>query len=160
MVAIAPAGMWAKHDPWRCTLQLAGQYRMGRAFAPAMRHDRLRDVLMHGTVARGRAITADAAIRIADDYSRTPTFRAHLRATRRARFKDGHVINVPVTVAWGERERLIPAKAQLRDELPAQTRFVTLEGCGHLAMWDDPELVAATILEGTATTEATRAATE
>src|SRR5215212_1454183 len=33
VVALAPAGMWAKHDPWRCTAQLASQYRMGRLFA-------------------------------------------------------------------------------------------------------------------------------
>jgi pimeloyl-ACP methyl ester carboxylesterase len=97
----------------------------------------------------------DAAIRIADDYSRTPTFRDHLRATRRERFKDGQGIDVPVTVAWGAKERLIPAKAQLRDELPVLTRFVTLQNCGHLAMWDDPELVARTILDGTTTSEAT-----
>jgi pimeloyl-ACP methyl ester carboxylesterase len=54
-----------------------------------------------------------------------------------------------VTVAWGERERWIPAKARRRDELPGQTRWVELSGCGHLPMWDDPDLIARTILEGT-----------
>jgi len=55
---------------------------------------------------------------------------------------------VPVTIAWGEKERLIPMKARMRDELPPHTRFVDLPGCGHLPMWDDPDLVARTILEG------------
>lgn len=155
VVAIAPAGMWAKHDPWRCTFQLASQYRMGRLFAPlmrrAMQHDRLRGALMHGTVERGSAMSAEAATRIADDYAATPTFRQHLRQTRRARFKEGRDIDVPVTVGWGAKERLIPVKARLRDELPPQTRYVELQNCGHLAMWDDPQLVARTILEGTAT---------
>jgi len=157
VVAIAPAGMWAKHDPWRCTFQLASQYRMGRLLAPlmrrAMQHERLRGVLMHGTIDHGREVSPDAAIRIADDYAATPTFPQHLRATRRARFRDGRGIRVPVTVAWGDKERLIPAKARLRDELPSQTRFVVLEGCGHLAMWDAPELVARIILEGTPSVE-------
>jgi pimeloyl-ACP methyl ester carboxylesterase len=38
---------------------------------------------------------------------------------------------VPLTVAWGDKERLIPAKARRRDELPAHTRFLTLADCGH-----------------------------
>jgi pimeloyl-ACP methyl ester carboxylesterase len=160
VVAIAPAGLWARHDPWRCTLQLSGQYRMGRLFAPlmrrAMQHDRLRGALMRGSLDRGRAMPAEAATRIADDYSTTATFRQHLRETRRARFKEGQQIDVPVTVAWGAKERLIPPKARLRDELPPQTRYVELDGCGHLAMWDDPELVAKTILEGTAISDSAR----
>ena len=53
-----------------------------------------------------------------------------------------------VTIAWGEKDRLLPKKARLLDELPPQTREVTLPGCGHLPMWDDPELVARTILDG------------
>ena len=34
----------------------------------------------------------------------------------------------------------------IRRQLP-EADFVPLEGLGHLAMWDDPELVARTILE-------------
>lgn len=85
---------------------------------------------------------------MARTYARTPTFDAHLAATRRDRFRDGHDINVPVTVAWGDKERLIPAKARRRDELPEHTRVVTLPGCGHSPMWGDPHLVARTILTG------------
>jgi pimeloyl-ACP methyl ester carboxylesterase len=43
---------------------------------------------------------------------------------------------------------LLPAGGRLRDELPDHTRFVTLPDCGHVPMWDDPALVARTILEG------------
>ena len=62
---------------------------------------------------------AEAAIEIASAYAATPTFDAHLAATRKTRFRDGRDIAVPVTVAWGEKEKLIPAKARLGDELPA-----------------------------------------
>ena len=58
------------------------------------------------------------------------------------------MIDVPVTVAFGERERLIPKSGRLRDELPAHTRWIELGGCGHVPTWDDPALVARTILEG------------
>jgi pimeloyl-ACP methyl ester carboxylesterase len=154
VIAIAPAGLWARRDPWRCTVQLASQYRMGRLFAPvtpwAMRHDGMRSFLMHSTVARPRQMPSEAAMEIAETYARTPSFKAHLAATRRARFQDGRELRIQITIAWGDKERLIPAKARRRDELPAGTRFVTLENCGHLAMWDDPNMVAETILQATA----------
>ena len=56
--------------------------------------------------------------------------------------------NVPVTVAWGSRDRILPVvQAQrARQALPA-ARHVSLPDCGHVPMSDDPELVAQVILE-------------
>ena len=152
VVAIAPAGLWPKRDPWRCVVQLAGQHKLGGLFAPLtprlMRSAAGRSFLLSGTMAKPRQIPPEAAVEMATEFARTPDFEAHLAATRRARFRDGRRIDVPVTVAWGDKERLIPAKARRRDELPEQTAFPTLPGCGHSPMWDDPPLVAATILGG------------
>jgi pimeloyl-ACP methyl ester carboxylesterase len=152
VIAIAPAGLWPKRDPWRCTLQLSSQYRLGRLFAPLvprlMRSELGRTLLLSGTVARPRQMPTEAAIEMATTYARTPSFRAHLAATRRERFRDGQGIDVPVVVAWGDKDRLIPTKARRRDELPLHTRFITFPECGHSPMWDDPKLVAETILEG------------
>ena len=152
-VALAPAGLWPKRDPWRCVIQLKSQHTLGRIFAPLtpslMRSSLGRTLLLRGTVAKPRQMPAEAAIELATTFARTPSFDKHLAATRRERFRDGHGIEVPVTVAWGDKERLIPAKARRRDELPAHTHFVTLPDCGHIPMWDDPQLVADTILDGT-----------
>jgi pimeloyl-ACP methyl ester carboxylesterase len=152
VVAIAPAGLWPKRDPWRCTLQLSSQYRLGRRFAPLvpglMRSELGRTLLLRGTVAKPGRMPAEAAIEMAMTYARTPTFRAHLAATRRERFRGGQGIHVPVVIAWGDKDRLIPAKARRREELPEHARFVTLPACGHSPMWDDPELVTETILTG------------
>ncbi len=61
----------------------------------------------------------------------------------------GYPEEVPVTIAWGERDRLVgPPKENRR---PAGARFLVLPGVGHTPMWDDPELVARTLLEGSAT---------
>jgi pimeloyl-ACP methyl ester carboxylesterase len=55
----------------------------------------------------------------------------------------------PATIAWGERDRLLihsrqaPRAARL---LPG-CRHVTLRGCGHVPMTDDPEQVARVILD-------------
>ena len=56
---------------------------------------------------------------------------------------------LPVTIAWGTRDRLLPqgqilvAKAWLPD-----ARLVPLPGCGHVPMTDDPALVARVLLRG------------
>jgi pimeloyl-ACP methyl ester carboxylesterase len=64
----------------------------------------------------------------------------------------GYPPEVPVTIAWAERDRLVgPPKPHRR---PAGARFLVLPGVGHTPTWDDPELVARTLLEGSATSTA------
>lgn len=53
--------------------------------------------------------------------------------------------DIPVTLAWGEKDRLLgPPRPERR---PAGARFLVLPGVGHVPTWDDPELVARTILD-------------
>jgi pimeloyl-ACP methyl ester carboxylesterase len=54
---------------------------------------------------------------------------------------------LPVTIAWGEHDRLLIRRQQRRAQrvLPG-VRHVTLRGCGHVPMWDDPEQVASVVL--------------
>ncbi len=54
--------------------------------------------------------------------------------------------DTPITLAWPEFDRLVAKPARL----PSWIRSVDLPGCGHLPMWDDPELVAETLLAGSA----------
>jgi hypothetical protein len=44
---------------------------------------------------------------------------------------------------------LLPGVARRRDELPDQTRWVTLSGCGHIPMFDDPQAVVDLLLRST-----------
>jgi pimeloyl-ACP methyl ester carboxylesterase len=56
------------------------------------------------------------------------------------------------TIAWAEKDRLLLAGRQApraRRWLP-EARHVTLHGCGHVPMWDDPEQVAQAILDARA----------
>jgi pimeloyl-ACP methyl ester carboxylesterase len=154
VVAIAPAGLWRRRDPWRCSLRLWGMYQLGRLAAPsvrrALRSEAGRVRLLRGTVAKPLNLSEEEARDVIETYNNTPTLTKHLAQTRRARFRDGGEIQVPVTVAWGDDERLIPPSARRPDELPSHTRTVTLSGCGHIPFWDDPEQVAEMILEATA----------
>jgi pimeloyl-ACP methyl ester carboxylesterase len=65
----------------------------------------------------------------------------------------GYPPEVPVTIAWAELDRLVgPPRPECR---PAGAEFLVLPGVGHTPMWDDPELVARTLLDGS-TVPATR----
>lgn len=60
VVALAPAGLWPKRDPWRCTVQLWTEHKMGRLFAPIvprlMRTELGRSALLRNTLAKPRQI--------------------------------------------------------------------------------------------------------
>ncbi len=82
------------------------------------------------------------------DMATAAGFGETLRAAMRSNFRDGAAIGVPVTIAFGNRDRvLLPVIARRRTHLPEQTRCHTLGGCGHIAMFDDPEAVAALLIE-------------
>jgi pimeloyl-ACP methyl ester carboxylesterase len=66
-----------------------------------------------------------------------------MRASRFTALAD---IDVPVTLAWPEYDRLVARPRSLPDAV----RSVVLRGCGHLPTWDDPEQVARVLLEGSA----------
>ena len=101
--------------------------------------------------ARPWRIPADEAAGAMRNLARSPGFEATLEAIADHRF-GGHTLDCPVTVAWGEKDRLLiysRQSARARRLLP-DARHVTLHGCGHVPTWDDPEQVARVLLEGSA----------
>jgi pimeloyl-ACP methyl ester carboxylesterase len=58
-------------------------------------------------------------------------------------------VEVPVTIAWGSKDRILPPSNAViaRRRLPA-ARFIKLTGCGHVPMTDDPAAVARVLLDG------------
>ncbi|MEU6239235.1 alpha/beta fold hydrolase, partial [Kitasatospora sp. NPDC047058] len=87
------------------------------------------------------AAAETAALRGATGFGPT------LAAGRGLRFT-GDLAALPVTVAWGTRDRILLRRQGVRalHELPG-ARLVRLDGCGHVPMSDDPELVARVILD-------------
>lgn len=58
------------------------------------------------------------------------------------------VKGLPVTVAWGTRDRILLRRQGIRAKrLIPEARLVRLPGCGHVPMNDDPALVARVILD-------------
>lgn len=56
---------------------------------------------------------------------------------------------VPVTIAWGADDRLLPRRQAIvaKAQLPS-AHFVLLRGCGHVPMTDNPAMVAGVLLRG------------
>ncbi|QLY29886.1 alpha/beta fold hydrolase [Nocardia huaxiensis] len=157
VVAIGPAGLWSPGMPRPTRLQfrlaLASAWLVRTPARTLLRFPAARAAVLSVPVKYPRRLTTAEAIGIVDDlYRSTPTLRRALHVAFHTRFEGGQHISTPMTVAFGSHDHMVrPGDSRFLDQLPAQTRVVTLPGCGHMPMWDDPELVARTILDGIAT---------
>jgi pimeloyl-ACP methyl ester carboxylesterase len=146
VTAIAPAGLWPQ--PLRARRNVAR--RLARTIRPVAaaltRSERGRRLALAGIVARPDRVPPAAAAHLVAAYAAATGFEAVNTAMRAGTFTGLDALAVPVTLAWPDRDRLV---ARRRD-LPPAVRSVTLHGCGHLPMWDDPEQVAEVLLSGSA----------
>jgi pimeloyl-ACP methyl ester carboxylesterase len=152
VTAVSPAGLWGRTAPRYLRLSLRQSRinaRVVRRLAPDAPRTRLSKTLFIAQASGHPSKVPDALVRAAIyDVATAPGFRDTLHGLERRRFRDGGGIRVPVTVAFGSRDRvLLPGLARRRGELPAHTRWVRLPELGHLAMFDDPRAVADLILE-------------
>lgn len=80
-----------------------------------------------------------------------PWFDATLPAIKPFEMTDPGPIGVPVTISWGEKDRLLlPRQAARAARAIPGARSVTLYGCGHVPTYDDPPQVTRVLLEGSA----------
>jgi pimeloyl-ACP methyl ester carboxylesterase len=152
ITALSPGGLWGRSAPItvRTTMRQARlNARIIRRLAPGAPRTRLAKALFMAQ-ATGQPFHVPRALarRSVHDMAAAPGFRKALRAAERRRFRDGAAIDVPVTVAFGSRDRVLPPViARRRRQLPAQTRWIRLPGVGHIPMFDDPEAVATLLLD-------------
>jgi pimeloyl-ACP methyl ester carboxylesterase len=148
--ALAPAGFWNMRDRvWALSV-------LTLLRASARTPQRLRSAVVNQPLLRlaaasmlfGRPSRLDAATILAD-------LAAFLQCTgfdQVARAGLSYVYaspapTVPVTVAWGSRDRILwPRQARRAAEILPEANHVMLDGCGHVPMGDDPEGVAQLIL--------------
>jgi pimeloyl-ACP methyl ester carboxylesterase len=152
---LSPAGF---HNDRERLFQRASLWTIRRATrAMAPRADR---VLKPGVVraatglqffAKPLRVPTDDMIASVRATAAAPWFDETLRAITEEGFTGGEKITVPVTIAWGEKDRLLlPRQARRAKAAISDARMVTLRGCGHIPMYDDPEQVARVLLEGSA----------
>jgi pimeloyl-ACP methyl ester carboxylesterase len=152
VVAISPAGLWRGHGAPHVPYVFGGLRFMARHFPQLLKAtvqiSLLRELAFAVPISVGsRRMPVRDALRAVDDLATSPAFEATFDNTRAA-FSGGSGIAVPVTVAFGDRDWIIPKRWRCRDELPAHTLWVEKQGWGHVPMWVDPVGVSHLILEG------------
>jgi pimeloyl-ACP methyl ester carboxylesterase len=111
-------------------------------------------------VARPERLTAAEAADNIGALAEAPWFDATLPALRAYEFPGAEAVEVPVTVAWGAKDRLLwPRQARRAARAIPRARVLLLDGCGHVPTWDDPEQVARVLLEGAAQPDSSPVAT-
>jgi pimeloyl-ACP methyl ester carboxylesterase len=151
--ALSPAGFHNDREMVYERINLKTAVRLARLLAPYA--DRIaasptaRKAAYALFVARPERLPAADAAQATRALAAAPWFDDTLAAALADRFGAGEQIRVPVTIAWGERDRLLlPRQAPRAVRAIPGARLLTLRGCGHVPTWDDPEQVARVILEG------------
>lgn len=151
--ALSPAGF---HTEREGAFQRASLWTMVRgARLLARRADRLmssravRVVAFGQVVAHPRRMPAPDAAASVRALAGAAWFDETLPTIVTDHFAGGQAIRVPVTIAWGERDRLLlPRQAARAARAIPAARMITLRGCGHVPTYDDPEQVAQVLLQG------------
>ena len=120
--------------------------RAGRILLPAVpaivRSRRGRRALLRGSIGHPDRVPPRAAARLVRSYVTSPGFDAANAAMRADVFSGADQIDAPVTLAWGELDRLLRRPRTK----PSHWRSFTLRDCGHIPTWDDPAQVARVLL--------------
>ncbi|GFH34773.1 alpha/beta fold hydrolase [Streptomyces pacificus] len=153
VTALSPAGFWSQAErryafgtllAMRRGARLVPEPVLGRLSRTAAGRAALTSTIYARPGRRSpQAVVAETrALRDATGFGET------LDAGREVLFTSD-VPGVPVTVAWGDRDRLLLRRQGIRAKqaIPG-ARLVRLPGCGHVPMSDDPALVARVILDG------------
>jgi pimeloyl-ACP methyl ester carboxylesterase len=163
VLALSPAGTWrARRD----VLRLVWMFRLGYAAmgspAPSAlaRFGVLRRAVLSRVVARPGRVSVEQLRGMLADMAGCELLPALLAGPAGAGWAEPmaefDVALCPVRIAWAERDRVIPFR---RYGLPMRrvvrgAEFGVLRGVGHVPMYDDPRLVARTILELTTSVDA------
>ncbi len=150
--AFSPAGFWeaATAAPTRAVARLRQTIRdtrRGRLVLPfAARSRRFRQWAMQLSAVHGERMTAANVVEAADDVLNCAVADDLLATTESIAPFDRQPC--PMTIVWAARDRVLPMaknSPRARALLP-DARYVVLDDVGHVPMFDDPVLVARTIL--------------
>jgi pimeloyl-ACP methyl ester carboxylesterase len=155
VTALAPAGFWTEPER-RYAFAVLTVARNGARLLPEVAVTRLSRTAVGRAALTGMLYgrpdlcppeTVVAGLRALRD---AVGFKATLQAGRAPGLFTGDIPDMPVTIAWGTRDRVLPywQAARAKAMIPG-ARLVRLDDCGHVPMNDAPELVAQVILTAT-----------
>jgi pimeloyl-ACP methyl ester carboxylesterase len=153
VTALSPAGFWRSAAAFGYTRSLFRTVEaLGKRLAPQapkLARSKSGRALMFGWITAHPAnIEPDRALGDFLAFNRAiPALRTIVRAA--TAFTGQVQSGVPVTVGWGSRDLVLPPyQARVARSALPQASHVTLLGCGHVPMSDDPRRVAEVLLRG------------
>jgi pimeloyl-ACP methyl ester carboxylesterase len=152
LTLLSPAGLWAGGTPMYCRASLRALRWLARHAEPwafRLANYRLgRALLFVQIFGQPSRLTPDEARHAVHALGASPGFDATLTATTHRHYQATRSTEVPVTVAFGSRDRLLLRRQSRHlEQLPAEPTIASLPGCGHVPMADDPCLVARLIVD-------------
>lgn len=151
--ALSPGGLWTPRERRRTLALVRAVHRTARRVNPVVAA-RLAQSAAGRTLLAGiivaRPALLDPRVLLEDMQALVGAvgFMPSVAAGTRIIFK-GAIPDVPVTIAWGARDRIIRRpRAELITRLIPHARLLSLPGCGHVPMNDNPALVAHVLLTG------------
>ena len=153
--ALSPAGAWQDSQrPAKKLRQLRTLTRATRLLLPlGASFDTFRKLAMRDNAVHGDRISRATFLGLVDDLLGCEVAE-DLLATDESLTE--LYADCPVTLAWSEQDRIFPMDpyGKIAKERVKGSRFIVLDGVGHVPMLDDAELVAETILATTGATVA------
>lgn len=153
VTALSPAGFWSQAErryAFAVLLTMRGiALRMPRPMVERLSRSAAGRTALTSTIyARPARRSPEAVVAETLALVNATGFAETLRAGGAVQFVDD-IPGVPVTVAWGSKDRLLLRRQGVRaKQIIPKARLVRLPGCGHCPMNDDPALVARVILDG------------
>jgi len=145
VTAISPAGLWRKPLGDRRVNPRLWAKRLRPFVSLALRTRRIRESMLATFAARPDRIPAKEGRDLVLGWIDSSGYDGANRAMRTHVFDPAGYPGLPVTLAWGDRDRLLaPPRPERR---PAGSRYVVLPGVGHTPMWDDPAGITALIAD-------------
>jgi pimeloyl-ACP methyl ester carboxylesterase len=153
VTALSPAGFWANEAELAYARSVCKVMQLSGELAKPLRSALARTI-------SGRALIYAAIVNKPSQVTpeqASGDFAAFLAASRAVNailaaavpFNGSIPTDVPVTIGWGTRDRLLrPRQGLLAKALLPQAHLVLLRGCGHVPVTDDPPLVAEVLLRG------------
>jgi len=147
VTGLCPAGFWPKALGPRPEHARNGARVLVPLLRPLLASAYARRLALSGSIAHPERVPATAAYHLVRSYALSPGFARANAEMRKTLFSGFDEIDAAITLAWGERDRLVgmPMKP-----LPATVRTVVLKDCGHVPTWDDPRQVIDVILDNVA----------
>ncbi|MFJ8649312.1 alpha/beta fold hydrolase [Streptomyces sp. NPDC093546] len=153
VTALAPAGFWSESER-RYAFATLRAMRAGAESLPLPVLERMsrsaagRAALTSTVYAHPGRRSPEAVVAETLALRHATGFHQTLTAGRDVLFTHD-LPDVPVTIAWGARDRLLLRRQGIRAKRAIiDARLVSLPGCGHVPMSDDPGLVARVLLDG------------